>query len=158
MSWFIREVFPIILAKIPEAHLTITGDPANQSLPPNTQITHAGFVEDVRPYISRASCSIVPLHTGGGTRLKILEAMALGTPVVSTSKGAEGLNVQHGIHLLIADEPAVYANAVIQILEDHDFRKRIAENAYGLLNNQYSSKVIIPHYLDLIENTKKSIK
>ena len=90
--------------------LTITGNHANLPLPTAEGITLTGFVDDVRPLIASAAVCIVPLWQGGGTRLKILEAMALRTPVVTTSKGAEGLDAEHGVHLLIADEPAAFAD------------------------------------------------
>jgi glycosyltransferase involved in cell wall biosynthesis len=81
---------------------------------------------------------VVPLRIGGGTRLKILEAMALGTPVVSTTKGAEGLDVTSGENILIADEPAEFADAVLCLLGDEPLRQKLAANGRRLVEGRYS--------------------
>src|SRR3990172_3847831 len=98
-------VFPQLRAQIPGVRLVITGEHANLPLPEREGVFLTGIVEDVRPYLARGWLSIVPLQSGGGTRFKILESMALRTPVVSTTKGAEGLDAQPGVHLLVADDP-----------------------------------------------------
>ena len=92
-----------------------------------------------------------PLHTGGGTRLKILEAMALGTPVVATSKGAEGLDVQAGQHLLIADTPQDFAAQVIRLLREPGLRRRLAENGQQLVQQRYDWAGVLPRFLDLVD-------
>jgi glycosyltransferase involved in cell wall biosynthesis len=114
-------------------------------------MTLTGFVDDVRPLIARSWASIVPLHTGGGTRLKILEAMALRTPVIATSKGAEGLDVQSGKHLLIADTPETFVQQVVRLLRQPQLRENLAEEAYALVREKYDWQVIMPHFLNLIE-------
>jgi glycosyltransferase involved in cell wall biosynthesis len=151
MAWFLRKAYPLIQAQVPDVHLTITGNHQNRPLPPATNVTLTGFVDDVRPLIARSWASVVPLHTGGGTRLKILEAMALGTPVVATSKGAEGLDVQDGKHLLIADTPEMFAQAVTCLLMDAELRRLLSTNAYQLVREKYDWAVVIPRFLDLIE-------
>jgi glycosyltransferase involved in cell wall biosynthesis len=138
MIWFVQHVFPKILKQVPKAQLMITGDHANLSLPSTSNITLTGYVEDIKRLISESWVSIAPLLSGGGTRLKILEAMALGTPVVSTSKGAEGLNVNHGEHLLIADSPEDFANHIISLIDDKSLRDRLATSARNLLKNKYT--------------------
>lgn len=138
MSWFVGEVFPLILEKAPDAHLIVTGNHANLPLPPSGNITLAGFVEDVKPLIASGAVSLAPLLSGGGTRLKILEAMALGTPVVATSKGAEGLDAADGEHLLLADSPAQFADCVIRLLTDEKLRRRLAGNASLLVEEKYN--------------------
>jgi polysaccharide biosynthesis protein PslH len=155
MCWFLREVFPLVQAQIPDVHLTITGNHADLPLPPNAAITKTGFVDDVRPLIARSCASIVPLHTGGGTRLKILEAMALGTPVIATSKGAEGLAAQNTEHLLVADQPTAMAQAVVRILREETLRRRLADNAYHLVQEQYDWERLMPRFLDLIEQVAR---
>jgi glycosyltransferase involved in cell wall biosynthesis len=90
---------------------------------------------------------------GGGTRLKILEAMAAGTPVVATSKGAEGIDVINGKHLLIADSPEQYASAVVQLLRDPELSQKIAENGCRLIRQQYDWSIIMPDFLRLSEET-----
>jgi glycosyltransferase involved in cell wall biosynthesis len=156
MTWFLQEVYPLIKAKESNASLTITGDHASLPLPSSDDVTLTGHVEDVRPLIASAWMSLVPLRVGGGTRLKILEAMALSTPVVSTSKGAEGLNVKHNVHILIADTPETFAEQVIRLLRDPDLRKRLVSNAYKLVQNQYNWAVVMPKFLDLVERVASS--
>ena len=90
---------------------------------PRIQVT--GTVPDVRPYLWGGAVSIVPLRIGGGTRLKIFEAMAMGKAVVSTKVGAEGLPVTHGEHLMLADEPRAFARAVVELLRDIGRRRAL---------------------------------
>jgi glycosyltransferase involved in cell wall biosynthesis len=151
MSWFLQEVFPLIQARLPDTKLTITGDHCDLPLPPAPNVTLTGFVDDVWSLIAGSWISVAPLRSGGGTRVKILEAMALGTPVVATSKGAEGLDVRHGEHILIADTPERYASAVIQLLQDAALRKRLAENAYQVVQADYDWNAVRPRFLDVVE-------
>jgi glycosyltransferase involved in cell wall biosynthesis len=153
MLWFLREVYPHIQAQVPEVHLSITGNHAGLPLPPATGVTLTGFVDDVRPLIARSWASIVPLHTGGGTRLKILEAMALKTPVVATTKGAEGLDVQPGKHLMIADTPQDLAHSIVRLFKEPELHRQIAENAYRLVSEKYHWEAIMPRFLELVEQT-----
>ncbi len=86
--------------------------------------------------------AVIPLLVGGGTRLKVLEAMALGTPVVSTSKGVEGLEVEHGEHLLIANNPEEFADALHSIFSDHNLANRLRMNARRLVEEKYDWTII----------------
>jgi len=156
MIWFLRYIYPRIQAQVPGVHLIITGDHADQSLPPADNVTLTGFVDDVRPLVAGASLSVAPICAGGGTRLKILEAMALGTPVVSTSKGAEGLDVEHDEHLLMADTPEAFAEAVIRVLSEPELRARLANTAYQLVRERYDWGVVTPRFLDLVERVAKA--
>jgi sugar transferase (PEP-CTERM/EpsH1 system associated) len=156
MVWFLREVYPHIQAQVPDVRLSITGDHGGRPLPPASNVTLTGFVDDVLPLIVRSWCSVVPLHTGGGTRLKILEAMALGTPVVATSKGAEGLEFESGKHLLVADKPEAFAQMVIHLLKEPELRQQIVDNAYQLVQEKYDWAVVMPHFLDLVEKAALS--
>jgi polysaccharide biosynthesis protein PslH len=153
MVWFIGEVFPIILARCPQTELIITGDPAGQPLPSSAHVEQTGVVEDIRPWVAAARVALAPLQTGGGTRLKILEAMALHTPVVSTSKGAEGLDAQAGVHLLVADSPRDFADAVVRLLQDDRLYQTLAEAGYDLVQQKYNWDVAIPGFLQLVEET-----
>jgi len=152
MLWFINEVYPHIIGQIPDTQLTITGDQAGRQLPVSPGVTHKGYVGDVRPFIAGSMCSIAPILQGGGTRLKILEAMALGTPVVATSKGAEGLDVQNGVHLLVADQPIEFGKAVVRLFREPELRVHLAENALRLVKNRYDWKGIMPGFLELVQN------
>lgn len=151
MQWFIRDVFPLVLAQVPDAQLIITGDHANLPLPLSKNITLVGYVEDIKSLIASCSVSLAPLWSGGGTRLKILEAMAIGTPVVATSKGAEGLLVQNGKHILIADEPAMFAQHVIKILRDKKLSASLSSNAMDLVKEKYDWKNLMPKFLYMLE-------
>ena len=151
MIWFINNVLPIIQLKIPKINLTITGDHADLPLPQSSNIHLTGFVEDIKPLISRSWISIAPLISGGGTRLKILEAMGLGVPVITTSKGAEGLDVTHGENILITDNPHQFAEYVIQLINDPQLRQSIIINAEQLVKNRYDWPVIMPKFLNVIE-------
>jgi polysaccharide biosynthesis protein PslH len=149
--WFVQEVFPRVRAQAPQATLRITGDPDGLVLPHCPGVQHLGFVEDVRPLIASACVSVAPLLQGGGTRLKILEAMALGTPVVSTPKGAEGLNGQDGVHLLIASEAENFANHILELFNNPELRASLSDNAHRLVQQHYDWKVIMPGFLKIVE-------
>jgi len=155
MHWFVKYAYPAILAQTPQAHLTITGNHAGLSLPSANHITLTGFVEDVRPLIGRAWCSIIPLQKGGGTRLKILESMALGTPVVATSKGAEGLEVTPGEELLIADDPHSFAQAILDLFSSRELRQRLARNAYEMVRARYDWSFVLPKFVEIVEGVGK---
>jgi glycosyltransferase involved in cell wall biosynthesis len=157
MVWFLREVYPLVQAQIPDVHLTITGNHENR-FPPAHNVTLTGFVDDVHLYVARSWASIVPLFTGGGTRLKILEAMALGTPVVATSKGAEGLEVQTGKHLLVADTPEAFSQEVVRLLKEPDLRRQLADNAYQLVREKYDWEVVMPRFLHLVDRVANNGK
>jgi len=138
---FLQDIFPLVRKIVPDVHLTITGSYEGvplDSLSLGNHVTLTGCVPDIRPYVAGSTLSIVPVRSGGGTRLKVLESLALGTPVVSTSKGAEGLAVTHGKDILIADEPADFAEAVLRLLDDVGLRQRLAVNGRRLVEERYS--------------------
>lgn len=155
MVWFLQEAFPLVQAQVPEVQLTITGDHANLPLPAARNVILTGVVESIHPLLAQSWISLAPLHSGGGTRLKILEAMATGTPVVATTKGAEGLGLQHEQHLLIADRPADYAAAVVRLLRDADLRHRLTSNARQAVAQAYDWSVIMPRFLHLVERVAR---
>ena len=113
-------------------------------------VTFTGRVDDVRTLIGGSAVSVVPLRKGGGTRLKILESMALGTPVVSTSKGAEGLLVTPERDILIADTPDEFCGHVIRLLDDRTLRSRLAANGRGLVSDRYTWDRIGAQFDDLL--------
>jgi glycosyltransferase involved in cell wall biosynthesis len=151
MVWFLQEVYPRVQTRVPEVRLAITGDNDNLPLPPARNVTLTGRVRDVRPLIASAWASLVPIRVGGGTRMKILESMALGTPIVSTSKGAEGLEVCHGQELLIADTAQEFADSVVRLLKDPELRRGMVDHAYQLVSQKYDQAVILPRFLNLAE-------
>jgi len=119
-------------------------------LPNRDGVVFTGYVDDVRPVVARSWVGIVPLLTGGGTRLKILESLALGTPVVSTSKGAEGLDLVPGRDILIADEPADFADAVLRVLRDASLRETLSGNGRRAVA-RYDWQAIGPEFCDFVE-------
>ncbi len=144
MLYFLDEIFPLIRRSIPQTTLTIVGSQPRRSLlrrnSPNVLVT--GYVDDVRPYVWGASVCIIPLRMGGGTRLKLLEAMALRTPVVTTSLGGEGIGIEHGVSALIADDPQEFAEAVVTLLRHEGLRQRLTKNAYELVRSMYDWRVV----------------
>jgi glycosyltransferase involved in cell wall biosynthesis len=95
-------------------------------------------VADVRHYLARAAAVVTPLRVGSGTRLKVLEALAMAKPVVSTSVGCEGIDVVDGQHLLVADTPAAFAEAVLRVLADSDLARRLGSAGRELVQDRYS--------------------
>ena len=152
MEWFVLQVLPLVQAQVPNVRLVITGDQAGRPLPPAKNVQHVGFVDDVRTYVAAAWISLAPLQTGGGTRLKILEAMALHTPVIATSKGAQGLDAQPGEHFLQADTPEAFAAAVVRLLKEADLRYALTEKAYDLVRRTYDYTAVSPKLLQLVED------
>jgi glycosyltransferase involved in cell wall biosynthesis len=151
MQWFVKAVYPKVLEQVPDARLLITGDPASLPFPSHANITLAGYVDDIKSVIAASAVSLAPLLSGGGTRLKILEAMALGTPVVATSKGAEGLGAQAGRDILIADDPDAFAECVVEILRNEDFRNHLADNASDFVKRNYDWSVVMPQFMRLVD-------
>jgi len=137
--YFCREIFPRIRSVLSAAELWIVGrDPRPEVLQLNGDGVHVtGRVDDVIPYYQQSAVCVVPLRAGGGTRLKILEAMALGRPVVSTTIGCEGLDVVDGEHLLIADNPKQFAEKTVRLLTDRQLYQHISTNGRQLVEARY---------------------
>jgi polysaccharide biosynthesis protein PslH len=156
MAWFLRDVYPAVLQQETGVELIITGDHADLPLPPSPAVILTGHVSDVRSLIGSAWASLAPIHSGGGTRLKILEAMAMGTPVIATSKGAEGLEVESGRHLLLADTPSEFAGATVRLLRDPKLRERLAKSALELVSARYDWPAVMPRFLRLVDRVAAS--
>jgi sugar transferase (PEP-CTERM/EpsH1 system associated) len=149
MLYFVENVWPLIQEQASSTTLTIVGGSPRrevQDLSNRRNISVLGWVPDVRVFLSGAKVVIAPLRIGGGTRLKILEAMAMGKPVVSTSLGCEGLDVRGGEHLLVADDPEQFANQVICLLQNPEPRSRIGAAARNLAVDSYDWKAIAPRF------------
>jgi len=137
---FIQKIWPRIAAAHPEAHFKIIGDRPPRSLQrlagPRVELT--GFVPDLRPHLGAAAAVVVPLRLGGGTRLKVVEAMAMGKAIVSTTLGSEGIEAMPGRDLLIEDQPEAFADAVNRLLGDPGLAARIGQSARTLAVERYS--------------------
>ncbi len=147
VAYFCREIFPLIRLHFPEVTLSIVGPNAPQevvTLGELPGIHYVGFVEDIRPYLWSAFICVVPLRVGGGTRLKILEAMAAECPVVSTPIGAEGLDLLNERDLLIAETPSAFASRVLDLLRHPDRCRDLAEQGRKTVAGRYDWRVIAP--------------
>lgn len=154
VSYFIAEILPLIQKEVPEAELWISGayegvDVSEIATHPGVRLT--GYLEDLRPLVRSAAACVVPLLSGGGTRLKILEALALGVPVVSTPKGAEGLEVHPGEHLLTGEDPARFAGQVVRLLNSPELRARLSENGRRLVEKNHDWEQIGSQFCQLAE-------
>lgn len=128
VEWFVGEVLPRIRIELPEFELTVVGAPvapAVRALGRSPWVRVTGPVADPLPFLHRAAVAVVPVRARSGSRLKVLEALAAGTPVVSTPAGAEGLDVTDGEHLLLAEDPAAFAAAVVRLSRDGGQRRRL---------------------------------
>jgi glycosyltransferase involved in cell wall biosynthesis len=140
LLYLLREIWPLIAKSHPRAGLKIVGQhPTPEILAfRGERVEVTGQVEDVRPHLSSAAVAIAPLRIGGGTRFKILEAMAMARPVVSTSLGAEGIEYEAGRHLLLGDDAASFAGAVGRVLDDAQLANRLASEGRALVEARYS--------------------
>lgn len=141
MLHFLDAVLPRIRHAVADVSVTVVGRRPSRRLAAAAQAAGArvtGTVDDVRPHVQQGAVSIVPLRIGGGTRLKIFEAMAMGRAVVSTTVGAEGLPVEPGRHFLQADEPAAFADAVVSLLADDRRRGDLGRAGRALVDEHYS--------------------
>jgi polysaccharide biosynthesis protein PslH len=150
MTWFLNDIFPSVRAKCPGARLTITGEPGPVVFPAAPEVVLTGRVADVRSLVAASAVSLAPIRAGGGTRLKILEAMALRTPVVATTKAAEGLDVRDGEHVLIADTPCEFAEAVSQLLRNPAAAHELADRAWRLCEARYEAGVVTSAFVRLV--------
>lgn len=143
VRYFMDEVWGKVTSVVLDARMTVVG-----RAPPDNLVQEAerrqlnwsfsGFVDDVRPHIQGSAVSVIPLRVGGGTRLKAYEAMAMGSPIVSTSIGMEGLPVTEGTHYLCGDDPDAFANAIVSLLNDDARRRQIAEESRRFVEENFS--------------------
>jgi glycosyltransferase involved in cell wall biosynthesis len=156
MSAFLSSSFPLIRAKRPGVRLRITGraDPEQRAaLPTVMGVEFTGYLDDVRPIVAQSWCEVVPLRIGGGTRLKVLEALALGTPVISTSKGIEGLQLDANRHILVADTPTSFVQATLRLLADPGLRARLAAAGRQVVRERYDWQTIGQQLNQIITET-----
>ncbi|MEA3407085.1 MAG: glycosyltransferase [Chloroflexota bacterium] len=154
MVWFYDRVWPLLRAAVPDVQLYVVGKSPHarlSSLANDPAITVTGYVEDILPYFGGADVYIVPLRVGGGTRLKVLEAMAAGLPLVSTSLGAEGIPLISGTHALLADTPTDFAQAVRSLLDDPRRRQSLGNAAREFALQRYDWRQIVPRLYPLYD-------
>lgn len=146
VEYFCDEIFPRVLDRLPDAKfVAVGGDPPKSLLAlsrQNGNVTVTGYVDDVRPIVHRAHVFVAPIRSGGGTKLKVLNALAMGKPVVTTTVGAEGLDVIDGEHLLIANDAETFARGIVEVMCDPALAQRLGRNGRELVVRKYDWKKI----------------
>jgi sugar transferase (PEP-CTERM/EpsH1 system associated) len=161
-AWFLREIYPRIRKAVPDASFAIVGRAPSPRLraiaerEPSVEIT--GRVPDVRPHLANAEVVVVPLRVGGGTRIKIPEAMAMAKAVVSTRIGAEGLPFHDGRQIRIAEQPEQFARAVVELLKDAPLRNSIAQSARDEVLNHHGWEPVVARVEDILEHVMRQSK
>jgi glycosyltransferase involved in cell wall biosynthesis len=146
VNFFCNDILPLIHQKKPELNVAFVG----QNPPPfllklaatDNRVIITGRVKDIRPFVLKSRVFIVPLKSGSGTRLKILDAMAMGIPIVSTNIGAEGLDVDNEKHLLLADTPHSFCDCIFKLLDDPNLSKSLVTGALTCLQEKYCWEII----------------
>lgn len=149
MLWFGQEVLPLILARRPESTLAIVGQrphPRLDALRGNRAITITGFVDAVEPYIAGGAVYVAPFRVGGGTRLKLLQAMAMRKAIVATTVGAEGFGVTDGREMRLVDDPAAMADTILQLLDDPAARQKLGETARQFVADRFTWEALVPAF------------
>jgi glycosyltransferase involved in cell wall biosynthesis len=161
LRWFFESIYQKIIKQMPELRILIVGKnpiPEVQAYAQHKRVSVTGGVPDVRPYYRRAWLQMVPLRIGGGTRLKIVESLAIGTPVVSTSIGAQGLELKHGESILLADDASSFAREILRALADESLRNRIEEKGIATATERFGWQAIgerlAKHYDTIIPKTQ----
>jgi glycosyltransferase involved in cell wall biosynthesis len=159
--YFVREILPFIRKNRPGATLAIVGRTPPPKITqlaaedPGIQVT--GTVADIRPYLWSSAVSIVPLRIGGGTRLKIYEAMAAKIPVVSTTIGAEGLSVNPPRDIRIADSPEHFASHCLELLDSPETRARLSQTAWETVNSNFSWEHVARCFERIMKNGPRMV-
>jgi len=151
--YFYESIFPLVLKRIPQARLVIAGiepPPEILSLARDPRVQVLGQVDDLRPHLHRSALSICPMRTGAGAKNKVLESLAAGTPVVSTTLGIEGIDLHHGKHVLLGDSPRDLADQVIRLIEDRALRAELARNGRSRMVESYGWEVVLSRLHELI--------
>jgi hypothetical protein len=149
---FLSEVWPAVRAAVPGVRFYAVGQDPPRELTTLTErdpgIVVTGYVDDIRPLVRKAAVYVVPLRVGGGTRLKVLDAMASGKAIVSTSIGCEGIDVVPGRHLLVADTPEAFAQTTVELLQDEARRVTLGRAARALVQEKYAWPVVGGQLMD----------
>jgi glycosyltransferase involved in cell wall biosynthesis len=156
VGFFLEAVFPDLLERVPGVHFTVVGRNPPSSLQERSEkdphLTVTGFVDDVRPYVERAALFVVPIRVGGGTRLKIFEAMAMGKPVVSTTIGAEGLPLVPGKDIIIADDAASMVREIEGLLSAPEAAAAWGEHSARLVRERFGWDVVSGEFAKICES------
>jgi len=146
VDFFVNEIFPLIEKEIPNVKFTVIGKSPTKKLlhlsKINGNVKAIGYVDDVRPYINSAAVYVASIKSGGGTKLKVLNALSMAKPVVTTSVGAEGIEVNDNEHLLIADDPELFAKKTVELLRNPEVAGKLGENGRNLMIEKYDWGII----------------
>jgi len=150
--WLGRDVWPLVRARMPEARLLLVGREPSAEVRAlaSDDIEVTGTVPDVRPYLARARVALAPLRSGGGTRLKVLEALDAGRPIVSTTIGIEGLEDLIGDGALVADDPQGFADRVVELLADPDRAAKAGDVGHETVAERYAWDRVLAPWLERI--------
>ncbi len=157
--WFLARVWPRVRQRMPNAQFYVVGrSPHPRVLAKGNQagVFITGTVPDIRPYLHHAEVFVIPMRVGGGTRLKLLEAMASRRAIVSTSLGAEGYPVRDGEHLILADSGEAFARAVVRLLEDEKLRRRLGNAAYEFVRSRYDWDHLARQFIEVVLGEQKN--
>jgi glycosyltransferase involved in cell wall biosynthesis len=157
VEWFAEHVLPLVAAVVPSCRLRVTGrnDGVVDALPRGPHIEYTGYLEDIAGAIASSAVSVVPLRRGGGTRLKVLESLALGTPVVSTTKGVEGLDLIPGREVIVADTAEDFAAALLDLFADPGRRESLVSAGRVAVSERYDWQPIAARFTDLVGDVAK---
>ncbi len=146
VHWFSREVFPLIKTRVPHVKFYVVGtDPPQNIRHLNTDenIVVTGFVDSIHEYLARATIAVCPMRSGSGIQNKVLEAMASGTPIVTTEYALDGIQATPGRDLIVANEPREFAHRVVELLENPSLRRKLAVNARQLIEKKYTWEISV---------------
>lgn len=158
--WFAKEVFPIILASEPNAVLTIVGkkpplELQNIAAVRKNSIILTGYVPELTPYFENSAVEVVPVRAGGGMRVRILEGFAKGMPMVTTTVGLEGIEAEHGIHLLVEDQPEKFAESVIKLMNDSQLQDTLSKGGRKFVEDNYDWAVVLKKLDEVYQQAEK---
>ena len=159
--WCLNQVMPRVRAVRPDVTLWVTGDTGDlplERMPNRDSVRFTGRLPDVKDAVGGSTVTVVPLLVGGGTRLKVLESLALGTPIVSTAKGVEGLDVVNGTHLLISDTAERFSADVLRLLDDPALAARLSTEGRALVGSTYTWEAIGRRLLGVVDGAREGMR
>lgn len=159
VDYFLDQILPVVKKEIPDIRVCFVGKSPTPGLikkaDKDKHIEIAGYVEDVRPHINRAAVFIAPMRSGSGTKIKILNALAMAKAVVTTCIGAEGIEVTNHENILISDDPETFAHHIVYLIKNPDAAKRMGQNGRRLVLEKYDWKVIEAKIYQLYESVRQ---
>lgn len=161
VRYFSREILPLLKADFPDVEFDIVGDRPTEdilSLSAEKGVSITGYVDDIKPFLSKASVFVAPIRMGSGTRLKILGAMSMGIPVVATEVGCEGIEVTDGENILIAENPYQFRDKIMKLFKDRNLRNHISKEGRTLIEQKYSHEVVERELISLWEEIESEIR